>query len=82
MFTDFASRRAVLLPGLLMAVLSCGLACAHTPPEVPQNPGVEQVNEQGWAVGWDRWPAVSPEPRPPLSALRKGLVPGVAVMSE
>jgi len=30
--------------------------------ELPANPGFEQLDDDGWAVGWERWPKVSPEP--------------------
>jgi hypothetical protein len=55
-------RNPITVIVLALAGLSCGLASAQTTPEVLPNPGFEQVDDQGWAVGWERWPAVSPEP--------------------
>ena len=51
-------RRLAALPFVLMAPM----AAAQAPPALLVNPGFEQVDDEGWAVGWERWPAASPEP--------------------
>lgn len=43
-------------------LLLAGATSAQITPQLPMNPLFEELDEDGWAIGWERWPAVSPEP--------------------
>lgn len=56
----------IITPGhalsfLLIATLAMAAATAEDFPNLVQNPGFDDLDADGWAAGWDIWPAVLPE---------------------
>lgn len=53
--------RSFLLSACIVASVAPGIAGADDFPNLLHNPGFEELDENGWAVGWDIWPATLPE---------------------
>ena len=52
--------RILFIGVCLFTVFSVG--CTDDIPNMIQNPGFEELDENGWAVGWEIWPEQLPEP--------------------